>query len=522
MATASQFLLLLTGALLAFIATTHEARPRYKAIEDLKFNRADTVDVLWADNVTRFVRDGQPIQELTGNVRLRQKEIFLWADKVTRFLSRDESLLEGNVVIAQLGDTLFSDKVRYDSNLKIGHATGNVRLSDGEVLVFAPSAVYFSEEKRTIFDENVRLVDSVTVLTSLNGEYFSEEKRAEFFGEVVLEEDRTYMESDSVSYYRETEVSEGYGRVFIERIGDEADDEATARPDSTTRTFLFGDYVYNDNRVGYSRIEGDALLIQLRKDSLGVDSDSLVMKAASMEAIRDDSLQRLIAVDSVKIWRSDFSALADSAVYDRISRDSMPVFEENRLFNEPLAWFELYQLSGDTLRATARDGRIDTLFVRTNAFAAFRDTVTNRINQLKGQHLVGLFEQDSLKTLSVGPQAEWIFFRQKDEGEIGAAKTSGDRIRLDFAKGALDAISVYEGIQGEYYVGSLIPEPFELNGYRWLPERKPGVAALLSDSTRIDRLRRKLEAEEMQAEQEAMQRVLSTEPADALPAVQNR
>lgn len=521
MATAFQYLLFLTGALVVLYATNPETSSIEGVVEGFASSRADTVHILGADNVTRSVRDGLPIQELTGNVRIRQEEVYLWADKVTRFLSLDESLLEGNVIIAQKGDTLFSDKVRYDSNLKIGHATGNVRLSDGEVLVFAPSAIYYSEEKRTIFDENVRLVDSVTVLTSLNGEYFSEEKRAEFFGEVVLEEDRTYLESDSVSYYRETEISEGYGSVFIERIGDN-EEGSEARVDSTTRTFLFGDYVYNDNQTGYSRIEGDALLIQLRKDSLGIDSDSLLMKAASMEAIRKDSLQRLIAVDSVKIWRSDFSALADSAVYDRISMDSIPVFEENRLFNEPLAWFESYQLSGDTLRATARDGRIDTLFVRTNAFAAFQDTVTNRINQLKGQHLLGLFEQDSLRTLRVGPQAEWIFFRKKDEGEIGAAKTSGDRIRLDFARGELDAISVYEGIQGEYYVGSLIPEPFELSGYRWLPELKPGVTSLLSDTTRIQRLRRKLNAEIIETELETAQRVLSTDVKNDLPVGQNR
>lgn len=520
MATASQYLLLLTGALLAFYATDFELSYGYEAADGFKMSRKDTVHILGADKVTRFVRDGQPVREMTGNVRLRQEETHLWANKVTELLNLDQYLMEGNVIIAQNDDTLFSDNVRYDSNLKIGHATGNVRLSDGEVLVFAPSAVYFSEEKRTVFEENVRLVDSVAVLTSLNGEYFSEEKRAEFFGDVVLEEDRTYMESDSVSYYRETEISEGYGNVFIERIGEERDDEDAALSDSTTRTFLFGDYVYNDNRASYSRIEGDALLIQLRKDSLGTNADSLLMKAATMEAIRKDSLQRLIAVDSVKIWRSDFSALADSAVYDRVSRDSLPVFEENRLFNEPLAWFELYQLSGDTLRATARDGRIDTLFVRTNAFAAFQDTVTNRINQLKGQHLLGLFKQDSLRTLRVGPQAEWIFFRKKDEGEIGAAKTSGDRIRLDFAKGELDAISVYEGIQGEYYVGSLIPEPFELSGYRWLPQLKPDAASLLSDTTRIERLRSKLDAEAIEAELETAERVLPNEAGDALPVGQ--
>ena len=316
----------------------------------------------------------------------------------------------------------------------------------------------------------MRLVDSLTVLTSRNGEYFSEEKRAEFFGDVVLEENRTYLEADSVTYFRDTEVSLGYGNVFIERIG--GDEEA--EQDSTTRTFLFGHYAYNDNRNGYSRMQDDVLLLQIRVDSTSTESDSLLMKAATMEAIREDSLQRLIAVDSVRIWREDFAAIADSAVYDRISISESPLFEENRLYNSPIAWFDNYQLSGDTLRATARDGHIDSLLVRQNSFAAYDDSTTSRINQLKGQHLTGLFEQDSLKSLTVGPQAESIYFRMSSEKQqLGATKTTGDQIRLFFKGNELTSIRGYSGLEGTYYDGSLIPEPFQLDGFQWVPESRP-------------------------------------------------
>ena len=452
----------------------------------LEDTTSKVVDIDRADQARRLVRNNLPIQELIGNVKLHQEETHLWADRVTRYLSLDQILLIGNVLIVQDSDSLTADSVLYFTGIKQGRARGNVRLSDGEVQVFAPSAIYFTEEKHTIFDENVRLVDSLTVLTSTNGEYFSEEKRAEFFGDVVLEEDRTYLEADSVTYFRDTEISIGFGDVFIERIGEESEDAAR---DSLTRTFLFGHHAYNDNRNGYSRITGDALLLQLRSDSTGTEIDSLLMKASMMEAIREDSLQRLIAVDSVKIWRQDFSALADSAVYDRISMEERPLFEENRLFNQPKAWFDEYQLSGDTLRATARAGHIDTLKVRQNAFASFQDSTTGKINQLKGQHLIGLFEQDSLKSLTVGPQAESIYYSMNDDTKrLRGTNASGDRIQLFFERDELESIRFYSNVEGKHYDGALIPEPFELEGFLWTPELRPTRDLLMEDRKRIRRL----------------------------------
>ncbi len=481
--------LLLAVCLLGAGLAPHAPEAAWRAGEWMP---ADTnekvVKFLNADRLSRSVQNGEPIRMFEGNVRLSQPDkdtVYLWADRVLEFELRDEVLLIGNVLIIQNNDSLSADSVRYFSSTKKGRAMGDVRLSDGEVQVYAPLALHDFDRKHTFFDQNVRLVDSATVLTSLDGEYFSQEKRAEFYGEVVLEEDKTYLEADSVTYFRDTEISIGRGDVFIERIGAE-DDEAVA--DSSTRTFLFGDRVYNDNRAGYSKMDGSAMLFQFKQDSLGVPADSLVMTATSMEALREDSLQRLIAVESVLIWRNDFAALADSAVYDRISVALAPLNEENRLFNDPMAWFDSYQLSGDTMRATALAGKIDSLFVLQNAFAADQDSATMRINQLKGKSLLGLFEQDSLKSLSVGPQAESIYFKVSADDQLGGIKTSGDRIELRFKDNDLDEIGVFAGIEGTYYDGALIPDPFQLDGFSWTPERRPQKNVMLEDESRMLRI----------------------------------
>ncbi len=455
----------------------------------LLMSRADTVKIVYAQRINRTSQNGQPVQELIGSVRLLQGITRLSADKVTRFLERDEILLEGRVLIVEETDSVLADRVRYDSASKIGYATGNVNITDGEVDVFAPSAIYFTNEKRALFEETVELIDSMTVLTSLFGEYFTEDKRAEFHGDVVLEEDRTYLEADSVTYYRESEISEGYGNVFVERSGG----EGIADQDSTTRTFLFGEYTYNDNQQGYSRIEENAFLFQVRRDSSGSYTDSLLIEAHQLESIRLDSLRRLVAVDSVRIWQDDFSAVADSAVYDRIFVAGDSTVEENRLYQQPVAWFAEYQLLGDTLIASAVEGQIDTLFAFPRAFVAYQDSATGRINQLKGDHLLGLFVQDSLKSLRTGPQAESIYFRTTEGGQVGATKTSGDQILLHFKRNKLNSINVYSGIQGEHYDGALIPEPFELAGFKWLQDSKPVKNDMMGDEQRNERITKRLQ-----------------------------
>ena len=470
----------LIGLLFVLIKVSEGPSSLSKSPMDMSV-RADTVLFDNADRLVRTTLDDQPVRIFEGNVRMRQKNIQLRANKVTEFLTKDEYLMEGNVLIVQESDSIFADNVRYDSARKIGFAVGNVRLSDGEVQVFSPSATHYTDEKWTQFNEPVRLVDSVTVLTSLQGEYFSETKRAEFYGDVILEEDYTYLKSDSITYFRETEISLGYGNVFVERIESDSLSEA-----SSSRTFLFGDYIYNDNNSGYSLMEGNAFLFQVEEDSLGMLSDSLLIESDKLEATRIDSLQRLIAVDSVRIWRNDFSAIADSVVYDRIQLeqlegmpgdsvqvDSTRLKEENRLFGDPVAWFVEYQLSGDSLLATAKEGGIDSLFASENAFVAYLDSATQKINQLQGMSLVGLFEQDSLESLIVGPQAEAIYFQEGEAGQVGALKSTGDQIQLLFTANELSGIKVYSGIAGEYYGEGLVPAAFQLSGFRWLIDQKP-------------------------------------------------
>jgi lipopolysaccharide export system protein LptA len=277
--------------------------------------------IVTADSLSAMTRTGERLQELFGNVRVRQDTTRLRSRYGLRYLNRDELLFTGDVVIYERGDTLRADTVWYNKRTKVGRARKNVRLTDGEVVVRAPKAIYYTEEKRSVFPDSVTLVDSSRVLRAQEGTYWSNDRRAEFSGAVQLTDPDTYLESDSLTYFRDRERSIATGSVFIRRVGAGEEDAAT---DTSSITYLFGDWADNQEQNRYSRVERQALLVRVRMDSTGAPEDTLAVRAHRLEAQRTDTYHRLVAVDSVRIWQADLSAVADSAVYDRVVEAGAP------------------------------------------------------------------------------------------------------------------------------------------------------------------------------------------------------
>lgn len=456
------------------------------AARDTTRRRADVA----ADSLIATLIDSVRVQQLFGNVQVDQDSTRIRSDRAVRFLQQREYLFTEDVVIFERGDTLTADSVRYDEVRKVGMARGNVRLTDGDLRVQAPSGRYFADQKRSEFREGVTLVDSASTLTSDAGEYFSDAERAEFYGNVRFEDDDTYLEADSVTYFRSTGNTVARGRVFIRRKGGDA---STAASDTTTRTFLFGNFARNERDRNESQVRGNALLVQIRTDSVGAPDDTLLVRARRLHSSEADSLRRLIAIDSVRIWQQDIAATADSVVYDRIAQGGDALQrEETRLYDSPMTWFDGTQVWGDTIRVKARGRSVDTVHVYGNAFAAQRDTTLDKINQLKGKSMTAYFRNDSLRRIDTAPNAQAIFFMKNEQDELDAAfKGSGDQLVMWFQRGEIQDAKFYRGIDGDVYGQDLapIPDPFQLEGFRWLPEQQPTKRGLLQDPRVQDRLR---------------------------------
>lgn len=373
-------------------------------------------------------------------------------------------LFEDRVRIVDDGDTLTADRVRYDRNAKFGRATGSVRLGDGEVIVLAPEGDYDTREKRADFRAGVTLRDSTSTLASLTGSYWTREGRAEFADGVRLEQDSLRMASDSLVYFRESRFAEAWSGVVIER--------REASDDRETVTWVLGEHTVNDEAEGRSVVRGGVLLLRVSADSTG--ADSLWIRSERVEFTRSDSLETITAVDSVRIVGSGFAAVADSVVYRLRGR-----LRETRFFGSPMAWFGNAQVQGDSLRVTARNEALDTLRVDGGARLALRDSASAPMQQLKGRRMEGLFEQDSLRTLTVRSNAEALYYMESaDRPDAGAVKTSGDRVVLDLDGDRVTNIRIFEGVEGSYYPASLLDESLRLEGVSWQPDRRPDAEPL--------------------------------------------
>ena len=484
-----------------------------------------------ADSLRAFTRGAERLQDLVGNVFIRQDSTRLRSNRALRYLQRDSILFSGNVRLFERGDSLYADTLRYNRRLDFGRATGNVQLTDGRVTVFAPSASYDANAKRAVFPDSIILVDSARVLRASAGVYQSDKHRADFYGnvrmterrrgqpdtaQVVRDSLRTYMEADSTIYFRDTDVMDAWGDVFIERHGGANDPDVS----ETDRTYLLGHHIRNDEQNRESQVHGRALLVQIQTDSLGRPSDTLFTAAERLHATRTDTLRRVIGTTNVRIWNAGLAAIADSAVYDRrpaasqateqeaqpladsssvlpadslrpsysvprpstaspsapdpSSRNRRPSREDTRLFGTPAVWFDTAQLTGAPIRVVARNRSLDSVFVDSDAFAVQRDSALDRLQQLKGRSMVATFRRDSLRRLIARPNARTIWFRKTAEDQLdGAIRASGDRIVLRFSGGDIRKAGVYSGIESSYFRKHDVPDPFALEGLQWMPERAP-------------------------------------------------
>jgi hypothetical protein len=155
-----------------------------------------------------------------------------------------------------------------------------------------------------------------------------------------------------------------------------------------------------------------------------------------------------------------------------------------------VTWFEGSQVWGDSIRVRSHRRSLDTVFVRGSAFAAQRDTTLDRIQQLTGRDLTAFFRSDSLRRIVAQPNAQAIRFLSKEDGSLqGAAQASADSIVLRFRDGAMKRTSIKGGVQSTYYRSpETIPDPFELPGFQWTPDRTPTKAGLLRAPRVRDRL----------------------------------
>jgi hypothetical protein len=237
-------------------------------------------------------------------------------------------------------------------------------------------------------------------------------------------------------------------------------------------TIIYGDTLARFGSESRMSVPINPLLLMIdssqSRDSLNhliTKYDTLFVKSLSMQAWQGDSA-RYIATDSVKLMRSDFSAIGGKLNYNQ-KANLMTLSESKRIH----LWNDSTEVDADSL-AMLLDGR---KLKQVNAVGHSFTTSpveelpnSGRVNQMQGELMEMFLRQDSLRNILDVSNALSIYFLVDGVKPNGLNRASGDTIRIDFERKQVRRVTVISGTEGEFFPERYVKgraQAFKLSGF---------------------------------------------------------
>jgi lipopolysaccharide export system protein LptA len=391
--------------------------------------QSNIIDLRNADQMEGKKLNGEDVRELIGNVHFVQIPtsgglVKVWCDRALRFMVQNKIELFGNVKVVRDSVIIRSKEGVYYGDQRMMEGRNGVELERGKTLLKAVNAKYFINEKRSLFWDNVVLVDTSSVITCSTMNYYETEARS---------------------------VATGGVHVF----------------EIASATNIYGDSLIHLEQQKFSLVMKKPRLVKIDTSANGT-IDTMVVESRIMQSFQDTT-ERFVAIDSVRMVKSDMSSRCGKATYF-VHKDIIA------LQTHPIIWSGENQITGDSIRVLMEDKKLRNLWVKNRAMAISRvdKALPNRFNQLTGRELTMYFRADKLEQVDVQRNATSLYYLFENNEPNGVNKSSGDRILIDFIGSEVDRIKVIGGVQGQYFPEKMIfnrePE-YNLDGFRLFENR---------------------------------------------------
>jgi lipopolysaccharide export system protein LptA len=387
------------------------------------------IDLQRADTMKVKTLNNEEIRELIGNVHFVQIPasgglVKVWCDRALRFMVQNKIELFGNVKVVRDSVTIRSKEGVYYGDLRMMEGRKGVELERGKTILTALNAKYFIDEKRSLFWDNVILVDSSSVITCHTMNYYETEARSVATGEVHVFEKVNFVN-------------------------------------------IYGDSLIHLEQKKFTIVMKQPRLVKIDTSITGI-IDTMVVESKIMQSFQD-STERFVAIDSVRMVKSDMSSRCGQATYF-VQKDIIA------LQTHPIIWSGGNQITGDSIRVLMEDKKMRNLWVKNRAMAISRvdTTLPDRFNQLTGRELTMYFRADKLEQVDVQKNATSLYYLFDNNEPNGVNKSSGDRILIDFIGSEVDRIKVIGGVQGQYFPEKMIfkhEQEYNLDGFRLFENR---------------------------------------------------
>lgn len=445
---------------------------------------------------------------LTGNVRVNHDGVVLTCNKAYYFQKENYIKAFGNVQIVQ-GDTLFlnSKYAEYNGNVKKAFATGEAVMNSPDATLVTDTINFDRNTQEVFYNTKGTITNLQNTLISKSGKYFVPEKKFQFKTAVTISNPTYIIKSNHLDYYSNSGHSYLLGPSTITSKANYIYTEKGFYDTKKNKAhFLNKSYIKYDDRI----IRGDSLYYDRNKefasasrnvkitDSInrGIvkghyaeiykkkDSLFVTKRAVAINFVENDSVyihgkklmvtgkegDRIIrAFNNVRFFKSDMSGKCDSI-------HSSSKIGLTKLIGNPILWNGENQITGDVMHLIGNNKtqKLDSLKVLNNTFLVSKDTLGNGYNQIKGQNLLGKFEEGKLKDVDIIKNTEVIYYMRNDAQElIGINKNKSSKINILFNKNEVDEITFFNQVDGDLFPEKDLPEnDRKFKGFIWRAEER--------------------------------------------------
>lgn len=455
---------------------------------------------------------GKGFERLLENVVMKHQNSLIYCDSAHFYGQENLAKLFGNVRIEDPEDSVNTQSAygEYDGNSQLAKLRTGVVFKNKETTLYTDFLDYSRATGEASYFNSGRVVDSTNVLTSENGLYETAKEQITFTDQVVLVNPDYTLKSNLLLYNTVSKIAETEGVTNIQsKEGNKLNARKGTFYNTEEKIFRFYDgdvetenslvaaevlyydenqqyyeattnvSVYNKERDveifgeegrywedrKYSKVYGNALVQKyFEKDTLYMIADTLISQDSE-----DAANRYLQAFANMRMIKSDLSGRSDSMVY--VYSDSTIY-----LYGDPVLWNNNSQITADSINFLIADEDIDRAFLKNNAFAVTKDTVSN-YNQIRGRKMTGYFLEGQLSKLDVEGNGESLYFALENDTTLrGVNKLLCGRIIMSFIGGQVSSINHTIKPEASFTPPHMLKEEDTvLSGFVWREEEQPDL-----------------------------------------------
>ena len=476
-----------------------------------QFNKNEYVEIISANSLES---NTPGIQELIGDVKLRQGSMYLSCDKAVINEKTNDFTATGHVYMNKKDSVrTYSDMMEYLGITKQTIFSGNVRLVSDKTTL-ETSKLTYENNGDAHYENGATITQESTKIFSKRGTYFTSKHLIAFRENVVVKAEEFYITSNALDYDTKTKITyfigptnivSKNGKIYCEAgYFDNNKGEAVFRKNAVVKDkamVLRADSIYRNTKKAVSHAYGHvnakdtvdnvtitgghgifyekagktvmteaALLEQL------IDNDTLFLHADTLRALNDTAKKekKIYAYHGVRFLKNDLSGICDSLTY--FPSDSLI-----KLFRNPVLWMDKSQISGQYIEILIYENKIHELRVKKNGFIISQNG-KNAFDQIKGREMTGYFSDGKMKKMKVMGNGETVYFaKEKDSSYTGVNKAECSNLLIHFKDNKVSKIKFYQKPDAIFIpIAQIDLEKLKLKDFMWRIEDKPkDVADLL-------------------------------------------